>query len=109
MRNNKKKSEKVIQVPKTKELIKTPLSPEGLKQIFPRDVRYLKVKDIKRAYSKLIQSYCKGEIMCEDAKTLCYLFSGYLQLINAYELEQRLSKFENNLSRIEGGIGERQD
>jgi hypothetical protein len=102
MKTNKKESKNSTQIIKGKELIKTPLSPEGLKQIFPRDVRYLKVKDIKRAYSKLIQSYCKGDIMGEEAKTLCYLFSGYLQLINAYEFEQRL----NN---IEKSINERQD
>ena len=66
--------------------------------IFNRNVRYLKIKDVKRAYSKLIQDYCKGLINNEDAKTITYMFSGYLQLIRDVEFEERLKTIEDKVS-----------
>ena len=66
--------------------------------IFNRDVKYLKVKDVKRAYSKLIQDFCKGTVSNDDAKTVAYLFSGYLQLIRDVEFEQRLNQLEEKVS-----------
>jgi hypothetical protein len=65
--------------------------------IFNRDVRYLKIKDVKRAYSRLIQDYCKGLVTNEDAKTITYMFSGYLQLIRDVEFEERLKQLENEI------------
>lgn len=67
--------------------------------LFNRNIRYLKVKDIKRAYSKLIQDYCKGIIQNEDAKTMTYIFSGYLQLIRDVEFEQRLNVIEEKINQ----------
>ena len=66
--------------------------------IFNRDVKYLKVKDVKRAYSKLIQDYCKGLVNNDDAKTVTYMFSGYLQLIRDVEFEERLKELEEKVS-----------
>ena len=66
--------------------------------IFNRNVKYLKVKDVKRAYSKLIQDYCLGLIQNDEAKTLVYMFSGYLQLIRDVEFEERLIEVEKRIT-----------
>ncbi|MBK6913012.1 MAG: hypothetical protein IPH11_04850 [Ignavibacteriales bacterium] len=83
-----------LQVVEVKEIPETP----GRLRLFTRDVRYLKVKDVKRAYSKLIQDYCKGLVTNEDAKTVTYMFSGYLQLIRDVEFEDRLKEVEEKIS-----------
>ena len=82
-----------LQLVKSKEDTKTPAKVN----IFPRDIKYLKVKDVKRAYSKLIQDFCKGIITNEDAKTLVYMFSSYLQLIRDVEFEARITDIESRL------------
>lgn len=69
--------------------------------MFNRDVRYLKIKDVKRAYSKLIQDFCKGVVPNEDAKTLVYLFSGYLHLMKDVEFEERIKQLEAKTVQIE--------
>lgn len=86
MRKTDKNNLEMVEV---KEFPKTPYRIK----IFNRDVKYLKVKDVKRAYSKLIQDYCKGAIQNDEAKTLVYMFSGYLQLIRDAEFEERLQTF----------------
>ena len=86
-----KNSLKVVEV---KEL---PQTPARLK-LFNRDLKYLKVKDVKRAYSKLIQDYCKGLVNNEDAKTITYMFSGYLQLIRDVEFEEKLKLLEGKVN-----------
>jgi hypothetical protein len=63
-------------------------------KIFNREVKYLKVKDVKRAYSRLIQEYCKGTLNGDEARTLAYLFSGYLMVIKETEFENRLTELE---------------
>jgi len=75
------------------EIQKLPQTPYKIK-IFNRDVKYLKIKDVKRAYSKLIQDYCKGVIQNDEAKILVYLFSGYLELVRDVEFEERLKELE---------------
>ena len=86
----KTNSLKVVDI---KELSQTP----PRLNLFNRDVRYLKIKDVKRAYSKLIQDYCKGVVTNEDAKTIVYIFSGYLQLIRDVEFEERLNQLEERV------------
>lgn len=90
MEKTKRNSLKVVEV---KEL---PHTPHRL-NLFNRDVKYLKIKDVKRAYSKLIQDYCKGLVTNDDAKTVTYIFSGYLQLIRDVEFEERLKYLEEKL------------
>lgn len=87
----KANSLKVVEV---KEL---PQTPPRLK-LFMREIKYLKVKDIKRAYSKLIQDYCRGLVTNEDAKTVTYMFGGYLQMIRDVEFEDRLKLLEGKVS-----------
>ena len=79
-----------LQKVEMKKLTETPFKIK----IFNREVKYLKVKDVKRAYSKLIQEYCKGTLNGDEARTLAYLFSGYLMVIKETEFEQRLSDLE---------------
>jgi hypothetical protein len=64
--------------------------------VFNRDITYLKAKDVRRAMSKLISQYCKGNVLNEDAKTLTHMFSTYIQILTATELEERLIKLEKN-------------
>jgi hypothetical protein len=70
--------------------------PENINKIdiFNRNIRYLKIKDIKKSYSKLIQDFCAGNVRGEDARTLAYLFSTYLTIIRDTESEERLVKLE---------------
>lgn len=93
MQNQKKNSLKVVDV---KELPQTPTLVKA--NLFNRDIKYLKIKDVKRAYSRLIQDYCKGLVNNEDAKTITYMFSGYLQLIRDVEFEERLKLLEEKVS-----------
>lgn len=78
------------------EVVELPKTPDKI-NLFSRDVKYLKVKDVKRAYSKLIQDYCKGKVINEDAKTLAYLFSTYLQIVKDFDFEERLNQVEKKL------------
>jgi len=64
--------------------------------VFKTDKRYLEFKDVKRAYSKLIQEFCKGTVKNEDARTLAYLFSGYISTIKNFEIEERVRVLEEN-------------
>jgi hypothetical protein len=89
-----KQNQNSLEIVEVKEL---PQTPARLK-LFNRDIKYLKVKDVKRAYSKLIQDYCKGLVNNEDAKTVTYMFSGYLQLIRDVEFEERLKQLEEKVS-----------
>lgn len=79
------------------EVVKLPEQNNKL-NIFTRNVKYLKTKDVKRAYSKLIQDYCKGTVTNDDAKTIAYLFSCYLQLIKDVEMEKRLGQLEEKVN-----------
>lgn len=93
----RKLNQNSLQVIEVKEVKKEVSQTPGGLHLFNRDVRYLKVKDVKRAYSKLIQDYCKGLVPNEDAKTITYIFSGYLQLIRDVEFEERLKQVEEKI------------
>jgi len=81
---------------KVVEVQELPQTPSRLK-LFNRDFKYLKIKDVKRAYSKLIQDYCKGLVTNEDAKTITYMFGGFLQLVRDVEFEDRLKLLEEKV------------
>lgn len=93
-KNKNKLTKNSLELVEVKEL---PQTPPRLK-LFTRDVKYLKVKDVRRAYSKLIQDYCKGLVTNDDAKTVTYMLSGYLQLIRDVEFEERLQQLEEKVS-----------
>ena len=79
---------------KNSKLIKTPPVQNSLKGIFTRDIKILKVKDVKRAMSRLIIEFCKGTVKNDEAKTLTYLLSTYIQIIQQAEFEIRLTELE---------------
>lgn len=68
---------------------------DTLKTIFTKPIKFLKIRDIKRGMSRLIQMYCRGEVLTDEAKTLTYLFSTYIQIISQFELEQRIQSLED--------------
>lgn len=68
-----------------------------LSKIFTREIRYLKAKDVRRAMSKLISEYCKGELLNEDAKTLTHMLSTYIQILTATEMEERIKSLEESV------------
>lgn len=86
-----------MEVNKNKAVAKTPST---ILKVFNTELRYLKVKDVKRAYSKLIQEYCKGTIVNENAKTLGYLLAGYMQTVKQFELEKRIIELEKKSSNV---------
>lgn len=92
MQKRTKKSLEVVQIETL------PQTPPNKLNIFGREFKYLKVKDVKRAYSKLIQDYCKGNVANDDAKTMVYLFSGYLQLVRDIEMENRINQLEEKVN-----------
>lgn len=80
---------------KVKQLIENnTLSTNSRLNVFSRNLRYLKFKDVKRAYSKLIQDYLKGLVTNEDARTTAYILAGYIQSIKTFELEERVQQLE---------------
>jgi hypothetical protein len=87
MKRKQNKNLKIVPLPEDKNKI----------NIFNRNLLYLKVKDVRRAYSKLIQDYCKGLVNNEDAKTVAYMFSGYLQLVRDTEFTERLKTLEERI------------
>lgn len=87
MKNTTQETMNIVEIPSNNFKIK----------IFNKNIKYLKPKDIKRAYSRLIQGFCRGEINSDEAKTICYMFSGYLQLIRDVEFEERLSHLEEKI------------
>ena len=93
-KNSSKSSKKSLEVVDIKEL---PQTPPRL-NLFNRDIKYLKIKDVKRGFSKLIMDYCAGKVSNEDAKTIVYMFSGYLQLVRDVEFERRLNEIEQRVN-----------
>ena len=87
-----------MQVNKDKAITETPVPVLG---VFNTEIRYLKVKDVKRVYSKLIQEYCKGNVPNDKAKTLGYLLAGYIQTVKQYEMDERITEIEK---RVQIGI-----
>ncbi|MGA7721855.1 MAG: hypothetical protein WCA84_11850 [Ignavibacteriaceae bacterium] len=87
MKRKPNKNLKIVPLPEDKNKI----------NIFNRNLLNLKVKDVRRAYSKLIQDYCKGLVNNEDAKTVAYMFSGYLQLVRDTEFTERLKTLEERI------------
>ncbi|MBK8947183.1 MAG: hypothetical protein IPM32_18235 [Ignavibacteriae bacterium] len=89
-RKRSKPLQKNFQLIKSKNVTKTP----GLTDLFTREIKYLKARDIRRAMSKLISEFCKGNIQNEDAKTAVYLFSTYIQILTTTDFEERLKRIE---------------
>jgi hypothetical protein len=84
MKRKPNKSLKIVPLPEDKNKI----------NIFNRNFVYLKPKDIKRSYTRLIQDFCSGKVTGDDARTISYLFAGYLQVIRDTDFDSRLKELE---------------
>lgn len=51
-------------------------------------------KDARRLYGRLISGFTRGEIASDDARTLAYLLTGYIQTCTAAEIEERIEALE---------------
>jgi len=51
-------------------------------------------KDAKKLLGRIISGFTRGEVASDDAKTLAYLLSTYVQIHGAMEYEQRLEALE---------------
>ena len=54
-------------------------------------------RDILRLHSNLIRSFISGSIDSNEAKTLSYLCSNYLEALKQIEFEERLIQLENRI------------
>lgn len=88
-----KNSSRSLQLIKTKEVSGDP-SP-----VISGTLKVRNLKQAKRAMSKLIESFVRGEVCSSDAKTLAYLVSTFIEVAQAADIEQRLSELEQKLSR----------
>ena len=68
-------------------------SPNPYKITLPRNKKF-NSKDILRLHSNLIKSFINGSIESNEAKTLSYLCSNYLQALQGVEVEERLKTLE---------------
>ena len=91
MKNQKENKLQVVELPK--DTANTPCL--GIK--LPNKKNF-KPKDILRIQSQLIQGFIKGEIEDNEAKTLSYLCSNYLQNLQLIEYEERITKLEETLN-----------
>ncbi len=62
----------------------------------PRNKKF-RAKDILRLHSNLIRSFIKGDIESNEAKTLSYLCSNYLEALGQCVLEEKIKKIEEQI------------
>lgn len=86
--NEKQKSTKPVQV------LNLPQTP-GPEPLFNKIVRVRDARSARRLMGKIILEYQKRSITGEDAKTLCYLVSTYLQACTVSDIEERVKNLEN--------------
>lgn len=53
-------------------------------------------KDARKLYGRLISQFTRGEVAGEDARTLAYLLSGFIQACAASEIEERVEALERS-------------
>ena len=71
-------------------------SPPAFRPVLSAFPRIRTAKDARKAYGRIIAAFTRGEIAGDDAKTLAYLLSGYLQACTASEFEERIEALERN-------------
>jgi len=75
-------------------------SPPAFRPVIAGNIpRIRTAKDAKKLYSRLISGFCKGEIAGDDAKTLAYLLSGFIQTCTAAEIEERIEALEKGSTK----------
>lgn len=68
----------------------TPLRP----MLLGKPVTVRTSADAKRLLTKLISAFQRGQIVGRDAKDLCYLVVSFIQVCQQKEMEDRLSRLE---------------
>ncbi|MHB8337931.1 MAG: hypothetical protein ACYDEE_11000 [Ignavibacteriaceae bacterium] len=63
----------------------------------PRNKKF-NAKDILRLHSNLIRSFINGSIESNEAKTLSYLCSNYLEALQGTEIEEKLKAIEERIA-----------
>ncbi|MCL4510019.1 MAG: hypothetical protein M1470_02980 [Bacteroidetes bacterium] len=79
------------------QLVKTQSSNENPYPIIEGNLKVRNLKAAKRLMSKLIEAFIAGRVTGNDAKTLAYLTSTYIEVAQAADLEDRLIKLETKL------------
>ena len=74
-------------------------SPLSLKE---KPIRVKNLKDAKKLISRLLVAFQREEIDGRNAKDLAYLLSVFIQICKDVELEDRLTKLENNIDNKRG-------
>lgn len=54
-------------------------------------------KDAKKLYGRLISQFTQGEVASDDARTLAYLLSGFVQACAAADIENRIAALERSV------------
>ena len=57
-------------------------------------------RDAKKLLGRLIASFTRGEVHGDDAKTLAYLLSTFVQIGTAVEFEDRLEALEGKALKV---------
>jgi hypothetical protein len=66
----------------------------NLPLISGRVPRIRNAKDAKKLLARIIGAFCRGDVLGQDAKDLCYMLSTFAQLHAVAELEARLETLE---------------
>lgn len=70
-------------------------SPPAFRPVLSGNIpRIRTAKDAKKILGRLISSFTRGEVASDDAKTLAYLLSTFVQIHAAVEIEERLEALE---------------
>lgn len=70
-------------------------SPPAFRPVLPGKIpRIRTARDARKLFGRLISQFTKGEVASEDARTLCYLLTGYIQACATAEIEERLQALE---------------
>ena len=70
-------------------------SPLSLKE---KPIRVKNLRDAKKLISRLLVAFQREEIDGRNAKDLAYLLTVFIQIVKDGELEERLTKLENNIN-----------
>ena len=65
----------------------------------PRPVRVNTLRSAKRLLSRLITQLQAGTIEGREAKDMCYLLSTFIVLVRDFDLEERVKKIEETMTK----------
>ena len=74
-------------------------TPPSLKE---KPIRVRNLKDAKKLIGRLLVAFQREEIDGRNAKDLAYLLTVFIQIVKDVELDERLTKLENNINNQRG-------